>query len=117
MQPDSLRVDGMSVLAGVVLVALGVAYGALSVAQCMGRSWFLRKPEVQPSSEKLLAGGIVGLVIATVLVLVGVTWLHGPIAGGNVGLGIWLAFISSCVVVAVVLRIRRRGGRNQAPLP
>ena len=104
-------------MAGAALIALGVAYGALSVAQCMGRSWFLRKPAVQPSAQKLLAGGIVGLVIAAVLVLVGVSWLPGDMVGGNVGLGIWLAFMASCVIVTVVLRIRRRGGRGPAPLP
>jgi hypothetical protein len=100
------------------LVTLGVAYAVLSVVQFTGHTWFVfRKPVVQLSKQKLRTGGIVGLVIAAVAVLVGVTWLHGgPIVGGNVGRGIWLAFTASCVIGAVVLRIRRRGGRGSSPL-
>jgi hypothetical protein len=106
------------VIAGAALVMLGVAYAVLSVAQLMGHTWFVfRKPLVQPSKQKLRAGGIVGLVLATVGVLVGVTWLRGSsIVGGNVGRGIWLAFTASCVTLAVVLSIRHRGGRGSSPL-
>ncbi len=92
----------MIVIAGAALITLGVAYAVLSVAQFMGHTWFvLRKPVVQPSEQKLRAGGIVGLVIAAVAVLLGVSWMRGPVVGGNVGRGIWLAFMASCVIATV----------------
>jgi hypothetical protein len=106
------------VIAGAALITLGVAYAVLSVAQFMGHTWFvLRKPLVQPSEQQLRAGGIVGLVIAATTVLLGVSWLRGGIVGGKAGRGIWLAFMASCVIVSVVLRIRHRGGRGSSPLP
>lgn len=115
---DPLRITYVLAIAGAALITLGLVYGVLSAAQFTGHTWFvLRKPVVEPSIQKLRAGGIVGVVIAAVAVLVGVTWLRGgPIVGGDLGWGIWLAFNVSCVVAVVLLRVRRRGGKGSSPL-
>ena len=113
--PFSSRMGNVMGIAGAALIGLGIVFGSLSAAQTlMGRYWFvLRKPAVEPSREQIRAGGIVGLIIAAAVVLLGLSWLPGDVLRGNVGLAIWLAFICSSVSVTLVLRVRRRRGRSQ----
>ena len=100
---------------GVGLIALGVGYAGLCVAQCAGRSWFvLRKPAIPPTSDQLRVGAAFGLVVAATPVLFGL-WLLGITLSGNVGLGVWVAFIVVCIVGTAILRARRRRRDSSRP--
>jgi hypothetical protein len=81
----------------------------------MGRVPFvLRKPAVRPTREQLRAGAAFGLVIAATAVLLGM-WFLGIRANGNVGFGLWLGFMVSCVVFVAAMRWRRRRDGSSRP--
>lgn len=103
------------VAVGFGLIALGVGYAGLCVAQFAGRSWFvIRKPAIPPTSDQLRVGAAFGLVVAATPVLFGL-WLLGITLSGNVGLGVWIAFMVACLVGGVITRVRRRRGYSRRP--
>jgi hypothetical protein len=66
----------LHIIAGVLLIGAGVAYGVLSLWQAItGRGFWLRQPAIPPSLERAQAGGWVGVAVAAIAVLLGVNQL------------------------------------------
>jgi hypothetical protein len=99
------------VVAGVLLLGFGVAYGIASLMQVVnGTGLWIRKPKVTPSVALARAGGWVGVGMAAIAVLLGVNQLV-PTASAFAGTAALLV-LGLGGVYGLVLP-RRRTSRTQ----
>jgi hypothetical protein len=98
----------------IVAIAFGIGYGALSVAQFYGRTWFvLRPPASPPPLTTLRQGALVGMVVAALAVLGGVGRLIPDGAGAFMGFVLWTLFLAIALGGAVWMQ--RKTGAERRP--